>query len=353
MAGNTFGTLLRLTSWGESHGPAIGGVLDGCPSGIALTEADLQADLDRRKPGQSKITTQRKEPDKVKILSGIFEGKTTGAPISFVIENVDKDSTHYDEIKDVYRPGHADYSYEKKYGLRDHRGGGRSSARETAVRVAAGAIAKKIIPDIRIVGCTAQVGEVKAEKYNESEIEKNPVRSPDPEAAAKMVSLIEKVKKEGDSIGGVVQVTAKNVPAGLGLPVYKKLSAELAGALMGINAVKGVEIGSGFKAAAMKGSQHNDRMEMKGGKPDFLTNHAGGILGGISSGGDIVLRIAVKPPPSILSEQKTMDKSGKPAVLSVKGKHDPCICPRVVPVAEAMVALVLADHSLIQRSARI
>ncbi len=353
MAGNTFGTLLRLTTWGESHGPAIGGVLDGFPAGIALSEADMQKELDKRKPGQSKITSKRKEPDIVRIMSGVFEGLTTGAPISFMIENKDTRTTDYEKIKEAYRPGHADFTYDAKYGHRDWRGGGRSSARETAIRVAGGAAARKIIADINITGFTARVGNVESKKFDADEIEKNIVRAPDAEAAGKMIELIEKVRKDGDSIGGIVEVRASNVPAGLGLPVYNKLSADLAHGLMSINAVKGVEIGEGFGAAAMKGSEHNDRMDMAGGKPHFKTNHAGGILGGISDGNDIILRIAVKPTPSIASEQETVAKDGSERTISVEGRHDPCICPRVVPVAEAMVALVLADHTLLQKTARL
>ncbi|MDH5541822.1 MAG: chorismate synthase [Nitrospinota bacterium] len=353
MPGNTFGTLLRLTTWGESHGAAIGGVLDGCPSGIELSEADMQVDLDRRKPGQSRHASQRKEPDTVEILSGLFEGKTTGAPISFLIKNRDKDSSAYEDIKNLYRPGHADLSYDMKYGFRDYRGGGRSSARETAVRVAAGAIAKKIIAGIKVTGYTIQIDGVRAETFSEEEIEKNPVRSPDPKAAEEMEKIIDLARKAGDSVGGIVEVTASNVPPGLGQPVYGKISADLASALMSINAIKGVEIGAGFACASMKGSEFNDPITAKGGKFTFKSNNAGGILGGITSGQDIVVRIAVKPTPSILKEQETVDKDGKSASISVTGRHDPCICPRVVPVAEAMVALVLADHILIGRSSRI
>ena len=353
MGGNSFGKLLRLTTWGESHGEMIGGVLDGCPAGLRISLDDIQKELDRRKPGQSKITTQRREPDKVKIVSGLMESVTTGAPISFIIENEDKDSSAYEKIKDVYRPGHADYTYDAKYGLRDWRGGGRSSARETAVRVAAGAIAKKILAGVTITGYTVQIGDIKMENFNAGEIEKNIVRCPDPKAAARMVKAIEAARKDKDSLGGIVEVTAKNVPPGLGMPVYNKLSADLAGALMGINAVKGVEIGGGFKAASMKGSEFNDEMEPGDGKPAFKTNHTGGILGGISNGSDIVVRIAVKPTPSLPREQKSVDKNGKAVTVIVEGRHDPCICPRAVPVAEAMVALTLADHLLLNRAARI
>lgn len=351
---NSFGRLLRLTSWGESHGPAIGGVLDGVPAGIALAEADLQKDLDRRKPGQSRVSTQRKEPDAVKILSGVFEGHTTGAPIGFIIENVDKNAGHYDAIKNIWRPGHADYTLDAKYDIRDHRGGGRSSARETAVRVAAGAIARKIIPEIWITGYTVQVGGVKIENFDETEIENNIVRAPDAAAAAKMIALIDEARKEGDSVGGIVEIIAENAPPGLGAPVYGKLNADIAAAMMGINAVKGVEIGSGFKCAAMRGSLHNDPIELNAdGKVVFRTNNAGGILGGISNGDTIVVRIAVKPTPSILKEQDAVDKSGFSRKVSVEGRHDPCICPRAVPVAEAMMALVLADHALLNRAAKI
>ncbi|MBI3793820.1 MAG: chorismate synthase [Nitrospinae bacterium] len=350
---NTFGRLLRLTSWGESHGPAIGGVLDGCPAGVPLSEQDMQKDLDRRRPGQSAITTKRNEPDAVKILSGVFDGKTTGAPIGFVIDNQDKNSSSYEKIKDVYRPGHADYSMDQKYGFRDWRGGGRTSARETAVRVAAGAVAKKILAGVRITAHTTQIGDVLAVAFNEAEIEKNPVRCADPSSAEKMVALIEKVRKEGDSIGGVVEVVVEGVPAGLGAPVYGKLDADLASAMMGINAVKGVEIGSGFRCASMRGSQNNDQLEVAGGKISFRTNNAGGILGGISNGDKIVVRIAVKPTPSIIVEQDAVDKKMQKTRLTVEGRHDPCICPRVVPVAEAMAALVLADHLLLNRVSKI
>ncbi len=350
---NSFGRLLRLTSWGESHGPAIGGVLDGVPAGIALAEADLQKELDRRKPGQSRVSTQRKEPDTVKILSGVFEGTTTGAPIGFIIENADKNSGHYDAIKDIWRPGHADYTLESKFGIRDHRGGGRSSARETAVRVAAGAIARKIIPEIWITGYTIQIGDIKIENFDETEIENNIVRAPDAVAAAKMIALIDQVRKEGDSVGGIVEIIAENAPPGLGAPVYGKLNADIAAAMMGINAVKGVEIGSGFTCASMRGSQHNDPIEMRDGKVAFLTNHAGGILGGISNGDTIIARIAVKPTPSILKDQDAVDMNGFNRKVSVEGRHDPCICPRAVPVAEAMMALVLADHALLQRTTKI
>ncbi len=351
--GNTFGRLLRLTSWGESHGPAIGGVLDGCPAGIPLCEADMQKELDRRKPGQSPVSTQRKEPDEVKILSGVFEGKTTGAPIGFIIENKEKNSAHYDAIRDIYRPGHADYTMDMKYGLRDHRGGGRTSARETAVRVAAGAVARKMLGGVKILGYTVQVGDIVIKKFDEADIENNIVRAPDSEAAERMVKLIEKVRKEGDSIGGMVEVVAENVPSGLGAPVYGKLDADLAGAMMGINAVKGVEIGAGFKCASMRGSQNNDPITAEGATVRFRTNNAGGILGGISNGDLVVVRIAVKPTPSILREQDAINKNRDNVKISVEGRHDPCICPRVVPVAEAMMALVLADHLLLQRCARI
>ncbi len=353
MPGNSFGTLLKLTSWGESHGPAVGGVLDGCPAGMELSEIDLQKDLDRRKPGQSKLTTQRKEPDKVKILSGLFEGKTTGTPIAFIIENEDKNSSAYDDIKDKFRPGHADYSYHAKYGIRDHRGGGRSSARETAVRVAAGAIAKKILGDIRIIGFTMQIGDIAVREFNIANIEKNLVRCPDAKAALKMEKLIDETRKAGDSIGGIVEIRAVNVPAGLGEPVYGKLDGDLASALVGINAVKGVEFGDGFGAAFMKGSEHNDEMVIDNGKPSFKTDHSGGIIGGISTGQEIIARIAVKPTPSIIAKQDTININGEEAEITVEGRHDPCICPRVIPVAEAMMALVLADHFLLNKTSRV
>lgn len=353
MGGNSFGNLLTLTTWGESHGDAIGGVLDGCPAGLRLSLKDIQKELDRRKPGQSAITSQRKESDKVKIVSGLLDSVTTGTPISFIIETVDKDSSAYDSLKDVYRPGHADYTYDAKYGIRDWRGGGRSSARETAVRVAAGAIAKQILGGIEITGYTVRVGDVEMKSFDAAEIEKNAVRCPDKSAAKEMVKAIEAARKAKDSLGGIVEVIVKDCPAGLGMPVYNKLSADLASALMGINAVKGVEIGDGFKAASMKGSEFNDAMESRGGKIAFKTNHSGGILGGISSGADIVVRMVVKPTSSIPREQSTVDKTGNPAVVRVEGRHDPCLCPRAVPVAEAMVALVLADHLLLNRAARI
>jgi len=297
--------------------------------------------------------TQRKEPDSVKVLSGVLDGVTTGAPISFLIENVDQDASAYDDMKDIYRPGHADYTYDVKYGIRHWRGGGRSSARETAVRVAAGAVAKKILAGVRIKAYTTRIGAVAMESFDESEIEKNPVRCPDASAAEKMEMAIEEARKSGDSLGGIVEIRATGVPAGLGMPVYRKLNADLASALMGINAVKGVEIGDGFKAADMLGSEFNDEMEPGDGGGHFRSNHAGGILGGISNGNDIVVRIVVKPTPSILKEQQTVDRHGKETRISVKGRHDPCICPRAVPVAEAMTALVLADHFLLNRAARI
>ncbi|MFQ5431015.1 MAG: chorismate synthase [Nitrospinota bacterium] len=353
MAGNSFGNLLTLTTWGESHGEMIGGVLDGCPAGLRISLDDIQKEIDRRRPGQSKITTQRRESDKVKIVSGLMDSVTTGAPISFLIENEDKDSSAYEKIKDVYRPGHADYTYDAKYGIRDWRGGGRSSARETAVRVAAGAIAKSILAGVTITGYTVKICVIKMESFNADEIEKNAVRCPDPKAAAEMIKAIEAARKDKDSLGGIVEVRAKNVPPGLGMPVYHKLNAGLASALMGINAVKGVEIGDGFKAAVMKGSEFNDEMEPGDGGPGFKTNHAGGILGGISNGSDIVVRIAVKPTPSLPREQMTVDKNGNAVSVIVEGRHDPCICPRVVPVAEAMVALTLADHVLLNRAVRI
>ncbi|MFX1537978.1 MAG: chorismate synthase [Promethearchaeota archaeon] len=339
---NVFGNNFKIMTWGESHGTAIGVVIDGVEPGLQLSEEDIQKELDRRKPGQSQITTSRKEEDRVKILSGVFSGKTTGAPISLVILNKDTDSSKYEEIKDIFRPGHADYTYYHKYrGYNDYRGGGRSSGRETATRVAAGAIAKKILKkkDISITGYVKQIGSIKATRINFSEIENNSVRCPDPKAAKQMENLILKTRDEGDSIGGIVEIIVKGCPPGLGDPVFGKLDAKLGYALMSIGAVKGLSIGEGFKVAMMRGSENNDEM----GRSGFKSNHAGGILAGISTGQEIVLRIAVKPTPSISKKQQTITKDGKETDISVKGRHDPCICPRIVPVAEAMVALVLVD----------
>ncbi|HWP49749.1 MAG TPA: chorismate synthase [Candidatus Limnocylindrales bacterium] len=355
MAGSSFGNLFVLTTWGESHGKAIGVVVDGCPAGLDLKEEDIQKELDRRRVGQSRVTSQRKEEDRVEILSGIFEGKTTGAPISMIVYNKDVDSSKYEPIKHLFRPGHADYTYQMKYGLRDYRGGARASARETVGRVAAGAIAKKILwekEQIRIIGYTKQVGRFKAQKIDFSQIEQNLVRCPDPEVAKQMEEAIVQARKQGDSLGGIVEVVAQHVPPGLGEPVFDKLDADLAKALMSIPAVKGVEIGTGFAAAEMMGSEHNDPFTVIDGKIRTTRNHAGGILGGISNGEDIIVRMVVKPTSSILKTQPTVDIFGHPAEIRVEGRHDPCLCPRAVPVAEAMVALVLVDHWLRNKVSR-
>lgn len=355
MAGNSFGTQFRITTWGESHGPAVGVVIDGCPAGIELDEKKIQKQLDRRRVGQSAITSQRQEPDKAKILSGVFEGKTTGAPIQIEIENKDADSSSYDKIKNVFRPGHADFTYTKKYGIRDHRGGGRSSARETACRVAGGAVAREFLKThgIYVFAHTVQVSNIKATKFDASVIEKNDVRCADKVAAKKMVERILEVRKDGDSVGGIIEVRGIGVPAGLGEPVFDKINADLAKAFMSINAVKGVEIGSGFSAVELTGSEHNDPMRIRGAKPAFLTNHSGGIDGGISNGNEIVVRIALKATPSILKEQQTLDINEKETTITVEGRHDPCVVPRAVPVAEAMMLLTLADHLLRNRSAKV
>jgi len=349
VAGNSFGELFRITTWGESHGRAIGVVVDGCPAGLELSDEDIQRDLDRRRVGQSKVTSARQEEDRVEILSGVFQGKTQGTPISLLMWNKDADSSKYEPIKDIYRPGHADYTYEMKYGFRDHRGGGRSSARETACRVAAAAIAKKLLSTAgaRIYGFTRQVGAIEAQVIDLDEIERNPVRCPDREAAKQMEALILAVKAEGDSIGGIVEVVAMGIPPGLGEPVYDRLDADLAKAIMSINAIKGMEIGLGFRSVTLKGSEHNDAFYTDAqGRIRTRTNNAGGMLGGISDGEDIVVRLAVKPPSSISKSQHSVTKTGAAVELEVHGRHDPCLCPRAVPVAEAMVALVLADHWL-------
>ncbi len=354
MAGNSFGTQFRITTWGESHGPAIGVVIDGCPAGLDVSEDVIQKELDRRRVGQSDITSQRHEPDKCAILSGVFEGKTTGAPMHIEIQNKDANSSAYDSIKDKFRPAHADYTYTQKYGHRDHRGGGRSSARETACRVAAGAVAKVFLKSqgIDVFAHTVQIHDVKAETFDRSVIETNDVRCADMKAAARMVEKIKETRKEGDSVGGIIEVLATGVPAGLGEPVYDRFDADLAKALMSINAVKGVETGSGFSSAGMKGSENNDQMLIVGGKPAFESNNSGGIDGGITNGNTITARIVVKPTASISKEQRTIDKEGFETTIKVEGRHDPCICPRAVPVAEAMMRLTLVDHILRNRSAR-
>ncbi len=352
MSGNSFGKLFKLTTFGESHGPAIGVVVDGVKPSMPLCEADIQVELDRRRPGQSSITTQRKEADRVEILSGVFEGKTTGTPVALLIRNEDAKEKDYTKIKDLFRPGHADFTYFMKYGLRDWRGGGRSSGRETAARVAAGAIAKKILAErkIKIVAYTFSVGDISAKKIDLSAIESNPVRCPDVEQAKRMEEKIQEVRKNGDSIGGVVEAVVKGCPPGLGDPVFDKLSARLAAAMMSIGTIKGVEIGEGFAASKMRGSEHNDVFYADGDKIKTKTNHAGGILGGISTGEDIVLRVAVKPPSSIVLPQETVTIAKEKTVMQVTGRHDPCICPRVVPVVEAMIALVLVDSLMIQEA---
>lgn len=352
MAGNTFGHLFRITTFGESHGPAIGVVIDGVPPSLPLCEADIQVDLDRRRPGQSNITTQRKESDKVEVLSGVFDGMTTGAPLAMLIRNEDSRSKDYDNIKGVFRPGHADFTYFMKYGKRDYRGGGRASGRETACRVAAGAVAKKILDKhgVQIIAYTLAVDGIYAKKKDFSVIEKNVVRAPDMAQSEIMIQKIEEARKSGDSLGGIVEAVVKNCPPGLGDPVFDKLSARLAAALMSIGTIKGIEIGDGFEVAKMKGSESNDIFYAEKGKIRTRTNHAGGILGGISTGEDIILRLAVKPPSSIVKIQETVTVTQEKASIQIKGRHDPCICPRVVPVVEAMIAITLADCLLIQKS---
>jgi len=356
MPGNSFGRLFRISTWGESHGKAVGVVLDGCPPGIKISEEDIQYELDRRRPGQSRITTQRNEPDKVEILSGIFKGKTTGTPISMIVWNTDAISKSYEDIKDTYRPGHADFTYDQKYGFRDYRGGGRSSNRETVGRVAAAAIAKKILNKKGIVttGYVKQIGNIVAEKIDFKQIEKNAVRCPDKLKAKKMYDLIDKVRKDGDSIGGIVEIVTTGMPKGLGDPVFNKLDAELASALMGLGGIRGFEAGLGFEVAEKRGSEANDLMYKKrNGTLGFKSNNAGGMLGGISNGEDLIVRIAIKPTSSISKKQVTVDKKGNRKELVVKGRHDPCLCPRAVPIAEAMVNLVLVDNILISKSTKI
>ncbi len=358
MPGNTFGQALRVTTAGESHGAGYVAIVDGVPAGLELSEADLQPDLDRRRPGQSRLTTQRQEQDTARILSGVFEGATTGTPIAILIPNEDPRSKDYSDIKDKYRPGHADYTFDAKFGVRDYRGGGRSSARETSVRVAAGAIAKKLLRHwhhVSIVGYVRQVGDVVAEVRDPTavrleEVEATPVRCPDPTAAARMIRLIEQVRKEQDSVGGVAEIVAVNVPPGWGEPVFDKLKADLAKALFSLPAVLGVEYGNGFACATLRGSQNNDLFA-----PPALTtsNRHGGMLGGISSGMPVLLRCAVKPTSSIPQEQATVTRQGQPTTIATQGRHDPCLLPRFVPMAEAMVALTLADHALRHRGSRL
>jgi len=354
MAGNSFGQLFRVTTFGESHGPAIGVVVDGVPPNLKLSVKDIQFELDRRRPGQSKITTQRQESDTVEILSGVFEGKTTGTSLAMLIRNEDHRSKDYSNIKNTFRPGHADYTFFKKYGHHDYRGGGRSSGRETAARVAAGAIAKKILRDygINMVAYTLAVGDIYAQKKDYNVIEKNIVRAPDMEAAQRMIDKIEVVRKNCDSIGGVVEAVVHGCPAGLGDPVFDKLNAKLAHALMSIGAIRGIEFGVGFEATRMLGSEHNDRFMMDGDKVRMRSNNAGGILGGISTGEDIVLRVGVKPPSSIAQSQHTVSRELKNATIEIKGRHDPCLCPRIVPVVESMMALTIIDALMIQKTVR-
>jgi chorismate synthase len=354
MAGNSFGTLFRFTTWGESHGPAIGCVIDGVPPRLALAEPDIQVWLDKRKPGQSRFTTQRREPDEVRILSGVFEGLTTGTPISLAIDNVDQRSKDYSDTKDLYRPGHADFTYDKKYGIRDYRGGGRASARETAMRVAAGAIARKVLgPGVTIRGALIQVGPhaIDRARWDWDEVERNPFFCPDAQTAAQWEGFLDDVRKRGSSAGAVIEVVASGVPLGLGDPVYDKLDGDIARALMTINAVKGVEIGDGFAAARLTGEDNADEMRMDNhGQVTFLSNHAGGILGGISTGQDIVARFAVKPTSSILTPRRTVNRLGGDAEITTKGRHDPCVGIRAVPIGEAMLAVVLADHLMRHRA---
>ncbi|MEQ8654802.1 MAG: chorismate synthase [Kiloniellales bacterium] len=358
MAGNSFGEAFRFTTWGESHGPALGCVIDGVPPLIPLSEADIQPYLDRRRPGQSRYTTQRREPDQVEILSGVFEGQTTGTPIQLLIRNQDQRSKDYSEIAGKFRPGHADYTYWAKYGIRDYRGGGRSSARETAARVAAGAVARATIDHLRgaggvsIRGALVQMGPhpVNRSLWDWQEVTRNPFFSPDPEAAANWASYLDGLRKSGSSVGAVIEVVAEGVPAGLGEPLYDKLDADLAKAMMSINAVKGVEIGAGFGAASLTGEENADEMRLDNqGRPCFLSNHAGGVLGGLSSGQDIVVRFAVKPTSSILTPRRTVTTGMEETEIVTKGRHDPCVGIRAVPVGEAMMAIVLADHLLRHR----
>src|SRR5712675_3570373 len=359
MSFNTFGHLFRVTTFGESHGLAIGCVVDGCPAGIPLTEADIQPYLDKRRPGQSRFTTQRQEPDQVRILSGVFNDEasgaqvTTGTPVMLMIDNVDQRAKDYSEIKDTYRPSHADYTYDAKYGVRDYRGGGRQSARETATRVAAGAIARKIVPGLTVRGALVQMGPeaIDRARWDWDEIDRNFFFCPDREKAKFYETYLDAIRKRGSSIGAVIEVIAEGVPPGLGAPVYGKLDGDLAAALMSINAVKGVEIGAGFAAAALSGEDNADEMRMgNDGQPRFLSNNAGGILGGISTGQPIVVRFAVKPTSSILTPRQTVDRTGNETEVSTKGRHDPCVGIRAVPIGEAMVACVIADHYLRQRA---
>ncbi|AGH50763.1 chorismate synthase [Sphingomonas sp. MM-1] len=353
MSFNSFGRVFRFTTWGESHGPALGAVVDGCPPGLSLDETDIQPWLDKRRPGTSRFTTQRQEPDRVRILSGVFEGRTTGTPISLMIENVDQRSKDYSEVALAYRPGHADYAYDAKYGFRDYRGGGRSSARETAARVAAGAVARAVIPEVRIRAYLVELGgdAIDRAAFDDAEIDRNPFFCPDTAAAARWEEIVDGARKAGSSVGAIVECVADGLPAGWGAPLYAKLDSELAAACMSINAVKGVEIGDGFDAARLTGETNADPMRPgPDGKPIFLANHAGGVAGGISTGQPLVLRVALKPTSSILTPVETIGRDGQAADIRTKGRHDPCVGIRAAPVVEAMVALVLADQKLLHRA---
>ena len=352
MSFNTFGRVFRFSTWGESHGPAIGAVVDGCPPGLPLSEADIQPFLDKRKPGTSKFTTQRREPDEVRILSGVFEGRTTGTPISLMIENTDQRSKDYSDVAKAYRPGHADYAYDAKYGFRDYRGGGRSSARETASRVAAGAVARLVLPEVDIFAYVSEIGgdAIDYARFDAAEIGNNPFFCPDRESAQRWEQLVDDARKDGSSLGAVVECVASGVPAGWGAPLYAKLDSELAAAMMSINAVKGVEIGDGFAAARLRGEENADPMRPGEDGPAFLANHAGGIAGGISTGQPVKLRVAFKPTSSILIPVETVTREGEASDIITKGRHDPCVGIRGVPVVEAMMALVLADQKLLHRA---
>jgi chorismate synthase len=354
MAGNTFGTLFKLTTFGESHGPAIGGIIDGCPAGLSINLDAVEGEMQRRKPGQSAIVTQRKEEDSVRFLSGIFEGKTTGTPIGFVIENTDQKSKDYSHIKDTYRPSHADYTFDKKYGHRDYRGGGRSSARETACRVVGGAIAKQLLKEIKITAYVSSVGELSLNKsYTEVDflqIEKNPIRTADAKMALKMEAYIKQIKKQGDTVGGAITCVLQNVPVGLGEPVFDKLHAQLGKAMLSINAVKGFEFGSGFAGTKMKGSDHNDIFNEDG---STQTNHSGGVQGGISNGEDIYFTVAFKPVATLIQKQNTINNKGESVEMMGKGRHDPCVVPRAVPIVEAMAALTLADFWMLNKLSKL
>jgi chorismate synthase len=352
MSFNTFGRVFRFTTWGESHGPALGAVVDGCPPGLPLSTDDIQPFLDKRRPGTSKYTTQRQEADAVRILSGVFDGRTTGTPISLLIENTDQRSKDYSEVAKAYRPGHADYSYDAKYGFRDYRGGGRSSARETAARVAAGAVARLIMPDVSILAYVVEIGgdAINRDNFESSQIDKNPFFCPDEAAAARWETLVDAARKAGSSLGAVIECVATGVPAGWGAPIYAKLDSELASAMMSINAVKAVEIGDGFAAARLRGEDNADAMRPGSNQPEFLANHAGGIAGGISTGQPVVVRVAFKPTSSILTPVETITSAGEATEIVTKGRHDPCVGIRGTPVVEAMMALVLADQKLLHRA---